>query len=311
MATLVQPLNKILSVVQLINEGKDIDAISSLSLKANDKNYSGSLFDRMLQLSEAIGEGQVHSGALLVSQDAKMDSVKDILSEDMQLGYNLAQDISFIVANSVSEISSLTEMKNSDGKVIIEEANMKNVKDTMTDGLIVMRDALSEVFSSAAKMAKKASEVLSEAFANDKNDYATLMSNAIAGANMLVTISKLNSYAQNNAKLLAESANTDIDILNNSDNVLFNTLDLQESFINTCIGMKRFNEAFTARLSNKEDSAMQDLSEYLATAIERIAMPICEGKIAIKNSEIANAYNRAMLDVAALYDEYLQDYISH
>ena len=54
-----------------------------------------------------------------------------------------------------------------------------------------------------------------------------------------------------------------------------------------------------------------DISDYFNIAIQNIAIPIAEGQIDISDSsELTNAYNTAITNISALYDQYILDCVS-
>ena len=289
-----------MNTIKLINEGKDIEAISSLGLKVKkDRKLQGSFLEKAIQLSNSLSESNSHSGGILVTPDTKVLNSRELLSENLNINYLLTEDVSAITANTISSISLLTE-----DNAIIDINGYFNIRNTLKEGLGVLEESLTNVYRTTSNIIKKSLNLLNESLVNTK--YNRLIGNTIISTNTLVNLKKAKEFADNNVKALAESHRTEY-IKNDPDTVLFGTLDLQENLINTYMDNTKVNNAILTKLSDSKD--ISDLSEYITTIIDQIAIPISEGSISLSTDSLINSFNRSIESIASLYDEYIQDYV--
>ena len=299
---LVQPLNKVLNTIKLINEGKDLDAIASLGLKyKKDRKLQGSFLERALELSTTLNESNSHSGGVLVTPDSKVFNSKDLLSENMDVNYMLTEDVSMLTANSISSMTLLTEGYDS----IIDNNGFNNIRKTLKEGLGIMEESLTNVFNTTSNIIKKSFSVLNESSSNSK--YSKLIDNAFIGANTLVNIKKAKDFTDNNTKLISE-AHTTYNIKNDPDTVLYGTLDLQEKLIRSFMDLNKFNNSFITRLNESKD--INDINDYMIGAIEQVVTPLSEGTITFKTNTFNKSINNSIEAIVSLYDEYIQDYVA-
>ena len=315
MPNLIQPLSTVLNTIRLVNEGKESEALSYLGINnnssfSNNSNITGSFLDRAIKLSYFLSEqvnniNDIHSGGLLVTPDAKTINSPSILSENMDLIYSLAESTSYIAANGTSAIYSLSEGYDS----ILTEDGADNIRNTVKEGLDLIKESVTNSFNSLFNMSKNEFKIIHESIESTK--YINLINNALAGTNMLITVNKLKSFTNDNARIINESLNVN-SIRSNSDDVLFGVLDLQESLINFNVDMNKFNNSLTTRLKNNDqfdNTNIKELSELMSGAIDRIAIPISEGKIELRTPELKDAFDNSIISIASLYDEYLQDFV--
>lgn len=295
---LVQSLNIVFNTITLVNENKDTEAASNLGIKIK-KSYSGSFLDKVTELSES----KAHTGGLIVTPDSKSINLKELLSKEMDLSYTLTESISMLAANSISILSTLSE-DISGSNALLDSNQMLNVRNTLTEGCVTVKDALINVFSNSTNLVKAIKKSFTDIL-GESSIYTNLITNAVIGANMLYNINKISSFTNDNIEYINESMNTS-DVYNRADNILFSTLDLQENLAKTYIEMYKFDNGMSTMLENN-DNILKDISDYISLAIDKVAKPIAENKIPLKSNILIESYNIAVESIAALYDQYIQD----
>ena len=305
--SMLKDLKNTLYIMKSINEGNEFNALSSLGLnsKINLNNIpNATLVSKIMGIS-ALKNVNYENGILTESFDKSFDSQKNNMSTLLDLHYIVTESVSMAVANSISSLSILSE--NVEGEAVID--NMDNVNDTLTEGVIVMRDALENVFTGVAALNKKARKLFGELLGED-NIYTDLISNAIVGANTLYSIDKIVKYKTDNMKSINESTNS-FDALTRADDILHSALTLEENLIKMFNVESKFNREMLTAFNEDNTNLASDVSNYFDVAIQNIAIPIAEGQIDISDSsELTNAYNTAITNISALYDQYILDCVS-
>ena len=304
---LVQPLDKTVKIMVAVNEGKESEALSALGLNSKSDLGANELFLNKICGLSSIYEN-TYPGGLLATPDTKKTSIKDIASVSMDINYALAESVSMVSASSVSSFGLLCEDNGS--TPLFNDTEMKNIEFGLTEGLSVIKDALTNVFTGIATLNKKARKIFGDIL-DENNIYATLIPNAISGANILFNISKLNKYTSSNKTNLNESMNVaNVTTKFSPDTMLFGVLNLQENLINTYRDIAKFDTDVACSLNEDNSEMLKTVKDYIDGALKCIAVPICEGKMGLKNEELKSAFNFAITNISALYDQYLQDLAS-
>ena len=319
---LIQPLNKTIEVINAINAGNDTEAASMLGLNCNRESSSGGSF--LERVTEVAASGESHNGGVLVTPETKTISNKELVADALELPYAVAESISILVGNAITALSTLAEEDefaepdeegNVDSEPPIDNEGVENIKNTMTDGLNVAQDALVDVFATTAKLNIKARELFKSAMESNgssKDLYVSLVGNAVTGAGILYAISKISDFSNDNAENVEESMDA-TNVMQRADDILFATLNLQENLIDLCIQMNKFNNNVinlleeAIEMPDVSSGTLEDASEFISMAIEKIATPVSDNEGMLKG-EIKSTFDKAVSCVAALYDEYIQDF---
>lgn len=303
MATLIQPLNKVLNVIRTINEGNDMEALASLNLKPKSKSNQKPVGESFLEKIASIQESKdYHNGSILITGKSKADYTKDAISENLDIIYSLTEDTSMITAGSIGAFLELSENINP----ILTPNGSNNIRTTFNEGLNIIGDYTYDVFSSIHNMSNLISSIVNESISSSK--YRTLAENALAGVNELIEISKTKEFTSLNNNIISEANNLN-DINRRADDILFNTLDLQENLIKHLHSIHTFNNSFTNSISESANK-LKSLSDYMQSTITKVAIPISEGMVVLKSKELREPFNNAVCSIASLYDEYIQDYLA-
>lgn len=286
-----------------INEGNESAALSFFGVTKSNNLLSNqySFLDKVSGIS-CVAENSF-TGGLLTTPDSADIKTRTIVNEAMGIGYGLVESISFIATNSLSAISALSEDISSDA--ILNSKGINNIRSNFTEGVSVMKDALSEVFSGITRIAVNARKTFNEIL-GENSLYSNLITNAVAGASLLYNIDHINKFTTTNHNIISEAFNTN-DIFNRSDNVLFGTLDLQENSIDMFIKLQKFNKEASNVFTLSNPTLFRNTTDYIDTSLKAIALPISEGNIHL-NKDMYNTFNFAIDSISALYDQYIQDY---
>ena len=301
---ITRPLNDTLYIIKSINEGREFNAFSSLGLnsKINLNQIPGATFIAKVMGISAMKNNNYESSILTESFDKSFDFQKNTVANVLDLHYILTESISMAVANSISSLSVLSE--NNDP--LFSENGMDNIKDTLTEGVIVMRDALENVFSGISALNKKARAMFSDLLGED-NIYAELIPNAIMGANTLLSIDKIVKYKDSNMKAITEATNS-FNASSRADDILYSVLSLQENLIKMFNVESKFNRELLNIFNENNTNFTSDVSNYIATSLDQIAIPLMESDL--NSNDLSNAYNTAITSISALYDQYIQDCVA-
>lgn len=303
---LIQPINNIIRTMLAINEGNESAALSYFGVTKSNNLISNqySFLDKVCGVG-CVAENNSNSfvGGLLTTPDSADIKTRTIINEAMGISYGLVESISFIATNSLSAISALSEDVSTDA--ILDSNGINNIRSNFTEGVSVMKDALSEVFSGVTRIAVNARKSFNEIL-GENSLYSNLITNAVAGASLLYNIDHINKFVNNSHNIISEASNTN-NIFNRSDNVLFGTLDLQENSIDMFIKLQKFNKEASNVFTLSNPTLFKNTTEYIDTALKAIALPISEGKIHL-NEDMTNTFNFAINSISALYDQYMQDY---
>lgn len=295
---LIHDINKTLNVIHLINEGKDQSAASMLGLNIK-RTLSGSFLDKITNVAAAISES--HNGGVLVTPEDKRISTKEFVSDIFNLSTDLCESVAMISTNSAASLSSLCE-SNMMSNTPLTADNMKGIKDTFADGLTTSKDALTENFNSTIALVKNTKNIFTSLLENcQKKSYINLLTNAVVGANALCTIDKISEYKNQYNSLITEAMST-YDIANRADTVMFDTLDLQEGLFDLFYGMLKFNKAMIKSF-NENTSTIND---FISVPVNKVVIPLVESN-SLYGAHMNNLFNKSIISIAALYDEYLQD----
>ena len=304
-------LNKnTLYIMKSINEGNDFGAISSLGFnsKMNFNNIPNASFISKVMGIGAVNNNNFQNEILTESYDKSFESQKNTVASALNLHYTLNEAISYAVANSISSLVALSEDTNTDSNALSTDG-IENIKNTLTEGVIVMRDALENVFSGIEALNKKARSVFGELL-GESNIYTDLIANAIVGANTLYSLDKIVKFKNENMQNIDESTNN-YNIDTRADDILYASLTLEENTIKLSNGASKFNRDIVNVISEDNTNLALDVSNYIGMAIQNVAIPISEGIIDINSSnELIEAYNTAVTGISALYDQYIQDCVA-
>lgn len=329
---LVQDLNKTIEAMIAINNGDDQKAASIVGLTCNTEVVGDSFLERVAQVA---GNGDMgeHTGGLLVTPDSKTINSKELVADAMELPYALAESVTLIVAKNLAVLSRLNEAEDEpmddideddlggeegEGEeqssgVKIGDEEMDNIKDTMDEGLYVIKETLIDIFANTAKLNISAQHLFTSALQNPdaKARYIPLVANAITGAGILYAIDKICEYRDSNRDDIQEAIDpyNALNVHQFADRILCSTLNLEESLINTYANMATFNNRVIAMLEGVEmpsgRDSLGDASEFLSVAVEQIASPL--SNMDLDSVDVSTVFDKAIEALASLYDEYLQD----
>ena len=316
---LIQPLDKTLDIIIAINSGNESEAASQLGMTCSGSAEGDSFLAKVVAV--AGNANSYHNGGVLVTPDTKSITCKELTSDALELSYALTESVSMIVANSITAIQSISEdttlpdetSDDGNNNAPLNSDMMNNIKDNMKDGLITIKDALVDVFANTAKLNLKATEMFKKALmdgGSSKELYVSLVGNAVTASGMLYGINKINEYKNNNSGNLSEAMNT-TNVIHRADDILFSTLNLQENLIDLYTNLNSLNIKAAALIESVEmpstDSGdpLANASEFISVAIEKVAKPLASASL---SNELGATFEKAVIAIASLYDEYLQDY---
>lgn len=307
---LIVDANKALDVIKLINDGKDSEAVDMLGLTcATQPSNSETPILRKVCEVAAKSDKSAHSGGILVSPEDKMIQSRDIVNQALELSYMLTESTSMIAANAMTTMSSLLEGDNP----ILNEKHYKALREEVTTGLVVAKDALIDLFANTAKLHMKTRDAVKNCLdenGSSKTLYVSLAGNAVTAAGMIYAVAKLNDFKGKNDDNIQEAIMT-ANIDTRCDDVLFAVLGLQENLIETYKKLSTFIGDFAGVMENEEfefgstEDPIVSASGFIKTAIDSYATDFVNESLS--NSELNDAFNMALASIGALYDEYLQD----
>ena len=191
---------------------------------------------------------------------------------------------------------------------------MNNVTGAFNDGLTTMKDSLIDLFADTTKLYLKTRDaILKELDNTGKISYASIVANAVTGAGILFGIKCINGYKNENSDAIEESLDS-TNMLNRIDDITFSTLDLQENLIKAYNKLKGINNSMIKILEGNADCQMikdilndSDLfgaaSAFIYSSVKTSSDPSD-----LHSEELSKAFDIGISAVAALYDEYIQDF---
>lgn len=318
---LIQSTDKVIEAILACNAGDEAKAASIVGLQCEGSPEGGSFLERVANVA---GTGS-HSGGLLVSPDSKGITCKDLVSDAMELPYSLTESITLIAANTLSAFAKLSEDNEnispeddemSEDNITLSKDGEENIKDVVDEGLSAIKESLIDIFSNTAKLNIRAEQMFASAIQNSdaKDLYCGLVAKAVTGAGILCAVDKIMEYKNTNAKNIAEAVDQ-YNVFNISrapDVLLESTLDLQESLINFHTQYLRLTNGLIDLCESVDipsgTNSLSEISDFLNDVVDQIAKPLSESDI--DSGEVSSAFDKALVAIAALYDEYLQDLCS-
>ena len=321
---LINPIDKTLTILELITDNQESKAAAEVGLTCDNTDTALAntpyLLNKVCELANR--NYNMHDSGVLVDSASKHLDSKELVSSALDICYSVNESVSLLVTNAINSLSCLTEdteeMRaavvvsgdDSDGPMIDPNEGMDNIKNSYTDGLMTAKDALIDIFADTAKLHNSVRALIRSKIGDSgKLEYVDLVGNAVTGAGMMYAICGMSKFKDSINDDVNECTNS-VNVLHRADNILFASLSLQESLINFYIGMKRFNKDVInlfEGVANEDTTGdpFADANGFFKTALDSCVKDTKN----LGSAALSKQLELGVEAVAALYDEYLQDYV--
>ena len=300
-----QSTNKVIDAIERVNAGDESAALSMLGLPSVSADLlpkGSSFLSKVVEIASKAKDLPDHNSSILVSDDCKMISDKELVDISMTLQSSLTEDVWNVNANVLAILEQCRFLCEGTSKEDRAEVADK-AADIIGDNIVTIKYALIDLFSETAKLHISSKVAFNKAAPDAKDLYVSLVGNAVTGSGIIYAIHKIDEWKEENEGYIGHSMNTSPD--QDPEVIAEGTYQVQSSLVEMIDDINAFYNSMTA-IFESADTTNTDLdaaSDFIGKAVD-------VAKDCSSSPDCTDYCEKGLSAIAALYDQYLQDIVA-